>query len=384
MPKQLTQDEVIAKFVTAHGDKYDYTEVVYKNCTTKVKVNCNICNHTWSTIPYTLWNGHGCPRCAKSERYNTESYVAKAKEVHNGFYTYESVNYADAGSTITVTCPKHGNFETTASAHIGKRKQGCSKCANEANALRSAYSTEEFVSRAQAKFPDGRYDYSKVVYKKSGEKVEVNCLQHGPFWVEPKSHLSGSGCSDCWAARRGLVNRLSQADFIDRAEVVHSFKYDYSLLDFSKHTTGINSTVEIICPTHGKFSQTLVDHLHQGAGCPECASYGFKGNLSGKLYILTCGEITKIGITNLKVTKRVRDISRSAEKNFKELISFHFQDGYVASGVETNVLKLLRSSYEGVKESFDGSSECFLNVDIKQLMQDIVSTAYLKLNPHLI
>lgn len=385
MPKQLTQDEAISKFVAAHGDKYDYDNVKYVNCTYKVNITCKICDHTWDTKPYTLWNGHGCPRCAKSERYDTESYVRKAKEIHGENYQYHFTKYVDAATPVTVTCLKHGNFETKASSHVGKRKQGCRKCSDERAADSNRYSLEDFVNKANEVHTAHEYDYSKVVYESAHKKVQIGCPHHDFFWMAPAMHLQGQGCTTCATARRGLSRRMTQEEFVSKAELVHNFKYDYSLLDFSKHATGIQSVVEIICPIHNKpFSQTLVDHLHSGAGCPECASYGFKGSLSGKLYILTSGEITKIGITNLKVSKRAKDISRSAGRKFSELMSFHFKDGYVTSGVETDVLKLLRSSYEGVKESFDGYSECFLNVDIEQLMQDIVSTAYLKLNPNLI
>ena len=38
----------------------------YENTHTNITCRCERCNHTWSAKPYSLLQGHGCPRCAKS------------------------------------------------------------------------------------------------------------------------------------------------------------------------------------------------------------------------------------------------------------------------------------------------------------------------------
>ena len=37
----------------------------YRKATTKIKVECKVCNHTWYPKPCGLKNGLGCPKCAK-------------------------------------------------------------------------------------------------------------------------------------------------------------------------------------------------------------------------------------------------------------------------------------------------------------------------------
>jgi hypothetical protein len=49
---------------------------------------------------------------------------------------------------------------------------------------------------------------------------------------------------------------------------VHGDKYDYS----RAHYNGVNSKIEIICPSHGSFWQTPSHHLHREQGCPSCAN----------------------------------------------------------------------------------------------------------------
>ena len=60
--------------------------------------------------------------------------------------------------------------------------------------------------------------------------------------------------------------RLTTADFIIRAQVVHDDKFDYSNVAYvNSHTK-----VTIICPIHGEFQQKPNDHL-RGNGCYACS-----------------------------------------------------------------------------------------------------------------
>lgn len=108
-----------------------------------------------------------------------------------------------------------------------------------------------------------KYDYSKVLYKGSKEKVCIICPEHGEFWQTPDDHINHKrGCPKCKAQRR----RLTQQEWIDKASAIHNNRYDYSLVEYS----GSLDKVPIICPIHGKFIQRANIHL-QGHGCPYCS-----------------------------------------------------------------------------------------------------------------
>lgn len=62
---KLSFDEVIEKFKLKHGNLYDYSNVVYKDCATKVQIKCNKHNIMFSQMPYNHWNGQGCPLCGQ-------------------------------------------------------------------------------------------------------------------------------------------------------------------------------------------------------------------------------------------------------------------------------------------------------------------------------
>lgn len=56
--------------------------------------------------------------------------------------------------------------------------------------------TEEFIKKAREVHGD-KYDYSKVEYVNSKEKVTIICPEHGEFLQSPQKHLSGQGCIKC-------------------------------------------------------------------------------------------------------------------------------------------------------------------------------------------
>jgi hypothetical protein len=131
-------------------------------------------------------------------------------------------------------------------------------------------STEEkqkaFIKAAR-EIHGSRYDYSRVRYKNSGEKVKIVCKKHGPFPQTPDNHLwRKSGCPDCASEKRGKERRERFAKtFIKRAKEKHGSKYDYSKTKYFK----TDEPVTITCPTHGDFPITPHEHLG-GAGCQTC------------------------------------------------------------------------------------------------------------------
>lgn len=55
---------------------------------------------------------------------------------------------------------------------------------------------EDFISQAKNTHGD-KYDYTKVVYKHTDEKVAIICTIHGQFEQTPTAHLEGKGCPKC-------------------------------------------------------------------------------------------------------------------------------------------------------------------------------------------
>lgn len=62
--------------------------------------------------------------------------------------------------------------------------------------------------------------------------------------------------------------KLGFLELIEKANIKHDYKYDYSKSIY------INSKnkIEIICPIHGSFWQTVSNHIYNGRGCPKCSN----------------------------------------------------------------------------------------------------------------
>ena len=307
----LTTEDFIKKAEAVHGDKYDYSKVVYVNTHTPV---CIICPEHGEFLqePVNHLSGRGCPKCAdinriKSKRVPFEEFFEKAREVHGDKYTYLKDTYLGVRTKMTIVCPIHGNFEQSPSKHI--LGAGCPKCAGRGvtteefiKKAREVYgdeydyskvnyinsqtkvciinkdgeefwqlpgnhlaghpgkiymTTERFITKAREIHGD-KYDYSKVNYVDGNTKVCIICPEHGEFWQLPANHLKGNGCPRC-------IGIYDKDDFITKAHKVHGDKYDYSKVKYVDAKT----KVCIICPEHGEFWQTPTNHVH-GHRCQKC------------------------------------------------------------------------------------------------------------------
>ena len=72
-------EDVINNFRQIHGNKYDYSKVVYNNTETNVCIVCPKHGEFWQT-PHSHLSGQGCPKCSRSLM---EEYVAKYFEDKN-------------------------------------------------------------------------------------------------------------------------------------------------------------------------------------------------------------------------------------------------------------------------------------------------------------
>lgn len=65
--KFLTTLEVVAQFVAMHGERYDYSSVIYVANQTKVRIRCKT-HGFFEQTPDHHKKGRGCPVCANEDR----------------------------------------------------------------------------------------------------------------------------------------------------------------------------------------------------------------------------------------------------------------------------------------------------------------------------
>ena len=265
MPKKLTQKEFIERARKVHGDKYDYSKVIYKNSSTKVCIICPEHGEFWQ-IPNSHLQGIGCPKCGdlkkgEYKKSNTDNFINRAKEVHGNKYDYSKSVYKGVHDKICIICPEHGEFWQEANNHL--HGKGCPKCKYEKIADDRKYTTEQFILKAR-EVHGWKYDYSKVDYKNDRTKICIICPEHGEFWQTPNNHYK-YGCDKCGDKTISEKQTLTTEEFIEKARKVHGDKYDYSKVEYINN----KKPVCIICPKHGEFWQTPNNHL-RGNGCPTC------------------------------------------------------------------------------------------------------------------
>lgn len=317
MARKLTQEEFINQCKTFLGDNFTYDKTIYVNNRTKVTItdkNGNdiiiypsnikkfkfknkkyttnsfiersnhlyrnyyiydkcVCNNSCDKIIITCpkhgdfikaaqahLNGQGCPICGN--RINNDKFIEKARQIHGNKYDYSKINYINNHTKVCIICPEHGEFLKSPSSHLkGEGCPICSKIEKQENNKRCFFEQAKIVHH-------DKYIYSNSIYKDSNSKISIICPEHGEFWQSPSHHLRGQGCPMCGKHNISKNLRLSQKNVIERAIKIHGNKYDYSKVKYEKW----DEKVEIICPTHGVFLQTMQCHIGQGHGCPKCHS----------------------------------------------------------------------------------------------------------------
>ena len=240
----------IIKAKEVHGDKYDYSLVDYKSSKTKVKIIC-IEHGIFEQKPEKhIGRKQNCPKCCGFNKTN-EEIIKEYKEVHGDKYDYSLVDYKKSLSFVKVICPEHGEFSILSKEHL--TGNGCAKCAGKNR-------TTEDVINIFNEVHGNKYDYSLVDFKLNNIRLKIICPEHGLFEQLFDVHSKGHGCPLC-----GGYFKYTKDEWINKANITHNNKYDYSLVEYKNSKTKL----KIICSEHGEFEQDPAAHL-LGNGCPKC------------------------------------------------------------------------------------------------------------------
>ena len=198
---KMTTESFIEKAKIVHGNKYDYSLVLYNGCQEKVKIICPE-HGEFKQTPAGHITGRGCPVCryissAKKLAKTKEDFIKKAKEIHGDKYDYSKVEYINNSTKVCIIChekdengKEHGEFFQTPTKHLDG-KTGCPRCTHN-----HKYTTEEFLEI----LPDWikeRYDFSEFEYVSTHKKSTLICPEHGKFLISPHNIRKGIGCPSC-------------------------------------------------------------------------------------------------------------------------------------------------------------------------------------------
>jgi hypothetical protein len=257
-----------------------------------------------------------------SKKLTNEEFIEGCKIKHCNRYTYNNTNYINMHTNIIVTCKKHGDFEIKAYSH--SRGNNCFKCYEEERNNRIApikYNLQTFISECN-KVHNFKFKYNKTIFYKLSDYIIIICPKHGEISVNAGTHLRGHDCFKCSKDKQSENQTIDIIENIEKFNLKHDFKYDYSLIDLTKNYTS-SDKVKIICKTHGMFEQQVSSHKN-GNGCKKCGSSNSgnlikiysndkeKGSKPGIFYKLIFEhkilgfKFLKVGITSKSIKERFK------------------------------------------------------------------------------
>lgn len=150
-----TNDEILLKFITVHGDLYDYSMVNYNgNIFNNVDIICKKHGVFYQSAKNHI-RGSGCPKCLGRNLTRGEI-LDRLNSVHNNRYQYDKSVFGKAKDKIEIICTKHGSFFQTLDDHGHGR--GCPVC----KSSKGEMTVERFLKinsiiyERQKRFPDCR------------------------------------------------------------------------------------------------------------------------------------------------------------------------------------------------------------------------------------
>ena len=116
--KKMTTEEFIKRAREKHGDKYDYSRAEYVNAHAKLCIVCPEHGEFWQAPHKHLQNQGCPVCGVKKKTSNREEFIKKAIEVHGDKYDYSRVVYVNAMKKICIVCPIHGEFWQRPQEHL--------------------------------------------------------------------------------------------------------------------------------------------------------------------------------------------------------------------------------------------------------------------------
>jgi hypothetical protein len=256
-----TLEKFIEQSKIKHGDKFDYSKVVYINSQTKVIIICKTCNTEFLQNANSHIQGYGCDKCAhiknhKDQTLTKDQFVQKAAKVHGDKYDYSNSEYRLSRVKVNIKCNKCLNsFSQTPNNHISKGF-GCPHCAK--NAI---LTTEKFIEAAKKVHGD-KYDYSMTIYIRSSKNVKIRCVVKDIIFDQtPNNHLAGRNCPCCFPKFSKPSTQYMQYLSIENPDIEYALNpKEYRIKNSRYHADGYIPSKNLVIEFQGCFYH----------GCPKC------------------------------------------------------------------------------------------------------------------
>ena len=250
-------------------DKSIIVKSKYKSHHDCVKCLCKRCGNEWEAMAYSLLQGHGCPRCAKSgtsfmEQFIRLSFVKKLSK--------EAVLSRDKktiGMELDIVIPKYkiaiepGNWQLHKKS-INRDKKKRERCLEKGIKLITIY--DRFPSNESIPFNDNcivnENDYN------NSDHSEIQSLVKKLFTIcDIKCNFTDADWNEIETNSYKLAKAKTHQDFIKEMEIIHP-----NIHVIGKYENA-NRRIKVRCKECGYEWNGVPANMLSGDGCRKC---GFK------------------------------------------------------------------------------------------------------------
>lgn len=114
----LTSEEYIARVKKIHGDKYDYTKTKYKHNTKSVVIICRKHGEFKQVARSHIDGHGCKECFLDRNRSNKAEFLQQALKIHGNRYDYSDVVYRSNKEKVSIRCRQHGVFKQIPNSHL--------------------------------------------------------------------------------------------------------------------------------------------------------------------------------------------------------------------------------------------------------------------------
>jgi predicted Zn-ribbon and HTH transcriptional regulator len=202
----------------------------------------------------------------KNYRFSEFAFLEETVKRFNNIFRYHYTEWKGKSTIITVFCPKHKSFKTTAGQHI-KLKTGCQQCWFESISESKRIDSKLYVEKAKVNhIIDYEYPYIENELKNLHCKITIKCPTHGLFTQHAQAHMNGADCAKCALITTGMNRRTQFDQFIENI----GDKYPH-ILHYPDKWQGNNKYTTFYCTEHDlDFRLTPYHFINSKFACPKC------------------------------------------------------------------------------------------------------------------
>lgn len=210
----------IEKGQRVHNSKYNYSNVIYVNAQTKVKIECPI-HGIFEQLPAHHLFGSGCSECgykivSDKQRLSSREVLERFSKIHGDNYNYSKIEYINIKTNITIICPIHGEFSQTPESHFNGH--GCKKCAYEDNSFRKSLWIRNAKDRKGVFYKIRCFNDTEEFFKYGITFVGVNnrywCKRAMPYNFEIIKQIQSSNLEKIWNMEKRFFRIFKNKKYI--------------------------------------------------------------------------------------------------------------------------------------------------------------------------